>query len=151
MAMFQFGAEHTEMSRGESRMFGDYALHVQCPWRIVRDGVILVGYSDMRVPPVGSDPKAFDPNDGRSRRDDLTDEFERHGSDAHAVTSLEAARIGDLRLTLADGCVVEILPDFASAEDDTYEYWRLFEPGSETQHFVVSAGRAEWQGTGARP
>ena len=151
MAMIHFGVERTYVRNGKPRTVGDWALHIQCPWRIIRDGEILVGYSDMRVPPVGIDPEVFDPDESRTRRDDLTDAFEVHGRQAHLVTMISATTTADLRLELADGCRLEVLPDFASSEADAYEYWRLFQHGPDMPHFVVSAGQTEWQGSGDQP
>ena len=44
MATFQFGGPRPVVDfYGRPREVGEYALHVQCPWRIVRDGLAADG------------------------------------------------------------------------------------------------------------
>src|SRR2546426_9478892 len=54
----------------------EYGLHVQCPWRIVRSGRIVVGYRDMRDPPDGVPAEGFNPNEAKlTHRDELVQTF----------------------------------------------------------------------------
>jgi hypothetical protein len=52
MATFQIGDRQTVRKfRGDMVEVGEYALHVQCPWRITRGLDIVVGSSDLYYPP----------------------------------------------------------------------------------------------------
>ena len=53
---FQFGSRHPATThKGKATLVGDYALHVQCPWRIVRGNQIVTGSGDVYYP-AGDDP-----------------------------------------------------------------------------------------------
>ena len=48
MAMFHVGSRrHVRTFKGEPAEIGEYALHVQCPWRIVRNDSIVVASGDL--------------------------------------------------------------------------------------------------------
>ncbi len=131
-------------SRGKLVEVPEFALHIQCHWRIVRDGGILVGYADWQWPPAGSAVAYLDfdaPDAPRNRRDDLVDAFVGHGAQAHIVEAAVGAMAGDLRLEFADECVLEVVPDYATQDDPHDEYWRLLLPdeGPVHRHFVVTA------------
>lgn len=140
LATFAFGPSGlaARPSRGP---LGIASLHVQCPWRIVRTGSILVGYSDHAFPPAGVSRDQFDqPEARRTRRDDLTDEVVRHGSGGHEVRDVAVSPALDLVITFADGCRLEVLPDFASMDEDGHdEYWRLIVDGPPERHLVATA------------
>ncbi len=138
MLTLEFGEMRERTVRGRIRKESDFAVHIQCPWRIVRDDSMVVGYSDMRCPPTGVSEDAFDPNEQRTMRDELVERFILHGDPAHAVRRAKGSIIGDLRIDLEDGCVVEVFPDLITpSSGGGYEYWRLFVPGDNSSHFVV--------------
>lgn len=147
MVMFGFGPEVTGVVHGRTMTRVGIWLHIQCPWRIVREGVMLVGYGDYHWPPIGSavDYDEFEERDApRSRRDDLVDSFVAHGDTAHIVVEAEGATIGDLRVALSDGCVLEVFPHEATQGGDGHdEYWRLLPGIDATEHFVVTAHGVE--------
>jgi hypothetical protein len=144
MEMFQFGDRVTHELRGKVRTVGEWALHLTGGWRIAANGRVLVGYRDYWIPPIGVPDDDFDPNAvGRSRRDELMDRFVAHGEDAHRVESATISEHADLRLVLADGCVLEAFTDLGfieTADQDTNECWRLFQPATELPHLVVGPG-----------
>jgi hypothetical protein len=45
MAMFSFGP----VKRQNGRLLSDYSLHISCPWRLQRDGVLVTGDDDWYV------------------------------------------------------------------------------------------------------
>jgi hypothetical protein len=138
MVTLGFGPVREEETRGKLRTIAQYALHIQCPWRLMGGGVVLAGYTDWRFPPAGVSNHGFVPSDAHlTRRDELVRSFRSHGSDAHVVESAEGATAGDLRVVFADGCVLEVFPDFATP-DDHDEYWRLFPTGNLERHFLVT-------------
>ncbi|HWF38600.1 MAG TPA: hypothetical protein VG322_08780, partial [Candidatus Acidoferrales bacterium] len=78
MAMFQFGRRRKIQNvRGEWREVGDIALHVQCRWRLLRDGLIVIGSSDLYYPAEfeegGNVPDEFDWDTDNNLRDKLLD------------------------------------------------------------------------------
>ena len=123
----------------------EYSLHVQCRWRIVRGASIVVGSADIFWPLEGSDGsyRDFDYDGRRSRRDELLDGFLLHGDAAHIVKSIEGGSTGDARVTLEDGCVLELWPDHRSGveADGPFEHWRFFRRADT--HFVVTASGIE--------
>ena len=124
----------------------EYSLHVQCRWRIVRDGSMLVGSADIFWPPEGSEVsyRDFDYDGRRSRRDELIDGFMLHGERAHIVNRAQGASTGDAQVALNDGCVLELWPDHRSGveADGPFEYWRFFRAGADA-HLVVTASGIE--------
>jgi hypothetical protein len=125
MEMFEFGAQTPFTDRhGRQRTIGEYRLHVQCAWRIVAAGRVVVGYSDVHDAPVDPPPDAFDPERDPTLRDVLLERFlsERQ---PRVVTECETTTAGDVRLKLEDEAVLELLP-MGTAGD--VEYWRLLLP-----------------------
>jgi hypothetical protein len=142
MAEFGFGDLISDDFRGRTREVSQYALHIQCPWRIVQDGRLLVGRADWQWPPLGSDVSYGDfieADAPRSRREDFFDEIGLHIG--HEVVNVVGSETGDLRIVLTDGCALEVFPDSASTSPDELhdEHWRFFTPGSDDRHFVVTA------------
>jgi hypothetical protein len=148
MATFGFGQLVSRESRrkpGQTVQSPEFSLHVQCQWRIVSGGAILVGYGDWHWPPIGSDfayDEFMEADAPRNRRDDLVSVFTAHGQPAHIVDRAEGATTGDLRVALADGCVLEVFPNYATQDDPHDEYWRLLPP-EDAPHFVVTAHGVE--------
>src|SRR5256885_13674952 len=52
MGIFSFGPDVTwiDSTTRETRIDSKYAIHVQCPFRLTRNGHTLVGSDDMRIP-----------------------------------------------------------------------------------------------------
>ena len=144
MGTFGFGAESVEVQRGESIRIAEYRLHIQEIWRIVRDGVILLGYADYFFPPRDSTVRREDfvaRLAARTRRDDLIDDWSTHGLD-HIVREVHGTDAGDLAIVFEDGCTLETFASSATTDPDgSDEFWRLIPPrvtGFEPQ-FVVTA------------
>ncbi len=146
MEMFQFGDRvETKDFRGRPRTVGEWAIHLSAAWRIVANGRVLAGFSDYWIPPTGASYDDFDPgSNGGSRRDELMGKFVAHGEDAHRVESATISDLGDLRLTFADGCVLETFTDLGfvpmEGEEAPEECWRLLWPATGLPHLVVEAG-----------
>jgi hypothetical protein len=146
MEMFSFGQliVKPRRRRPPSRLVTRFGLHVQCPWRIVRSGSLIVGYGDLSEP--RSDlPEAeaddFDPNElGTTLREELLEAFHRERQQRpRLVTAVAASEVGDLRVMLDDGCVLEVCPDVAAA---SREHWRFMD--FLGGHFVVGGDGAEY-------
>ena len=52
---FQFGQRRTVTARNGTKEVGEYALHIQCGWRIRCGDQVVVGGRDLYYPPEGSD------------------------------------------------------------------------------------------------
>ena len=145
MATFGFGSMADQVRRGQPIKVADYGLHIQEIWRIVRDGVILVGYGDYFYPPRGSTVAREDfvaRDAARTRRDDLIDEWSAHDSDGHVVREVHGTEAGDLAIDFRDGCTLETFACSATIDTDgSDEFWRLISPRvtGDEPHFVVTA------------
>ena len=63
MQIFHFGQVRSS-PRGKGTI-GEFALHAQCPWRIVGHGKIITGSTDLFAPPEdGSEVNPHDPRAG---------------------------------------------------------------------------------------
>ena len=127
MACFQFGARHKrKTSRGDDCEVGDYALHVQCSWRMVRGEEILVGKEDLYQPEEPLEDDYFDWQKGNLQdvkiRKLFTDDKRQF---AVVGTALRAA--GRLEILFDDELRLEVFPNSSIAHEDT-EHWRLFAP-----------------------
>jgi hypothetical protein len=141
MAEIGFGPTETMEGRRGPREVSSFILHVQCAWRIVRDGRVIVGSLDYNFPPIASeiDPIDFEPrNARRNLRDDLEQAFLAHLDGPHLVGSVEGRSTGDIRIVFADGCAFETFVWSAQRVETKDEHWRFFRPNSKT-HFVVTA------------
>lgn len=139
LEMFEFGAKHTEITRkGKEKEFGEYTLHVQCAWRISRQGQVIVASQDRYYPGDGSDgiPDGFDWVLPGNRLDRRLATFFHDFSDLLIVNSIAADSVDGLKLGFENGAALEIFPD------DSFlgEFWRFFPllRTSEGQHFVVT-------------
>jgi hypothetical protein len=126
MEMFEFGEQIPFTDRhGRARTSGAYRLHVQCPWRIVRSGRIVVGFDDILEPPTGASAEGFDANRAEmTLRDELISRFHGERADApRIVVSATTSPVGDLRLVFDDESSLELLPSGVAGD-----HWRLLLP-----------------------
>lgn len=144
MAWLGFGDDITVPDREEGTLeVAEYALHLQCTWRIRGPEGIITGATDLFYspddPPLSLDNEEWDKKvDGRLFRT-LCDArlealFERHGDNTLIVQSVAADDVGSLQLTLTGGYVVEVFPD----DSLPGEHWRFFRPGDLDSHLVVT-------------
>jgi hypothetical protein len=138
MEAFRFGPLTETTSRtGDPRRVAAYALHVQCPWRIVFEDRIVVGYRDLAFPPTGVDEEGFDPEEARiTRRDERMERFLMARLERpRVVVSCTVGVQGSLAIIFDDAAVLELFPDTSRGEEER-EYWRLLLP--DRGHFVVT-------------
>jgi hypothetical protein len=123
---------------------GEYALHIQCPWRLENETGIVTGSGDLYRP--FDEKRELDNDFDWEHHDNLQDHQlrqvlngydERTGqiinSTSHLVaTSVEADLTGGFWLKLSGGYRLAVFP--TGTRD---EAWRIFRPGSEENHFVV--------------
>jgi hypothetical protein len=139
MKNFQFGEIRPHPS-GKGTV-GDFALHVQCPWRLVTTTQVLTGSADYYEPAVeGEDVNLDDHQSGNLQRKRLQALFQTYDaetrslinqSDSLIVISLHADRFGGLDLELSGGVRLQVFPDGSRGEN-----WCVFSPGNDESHFI---------------
>lgn len=144
MKNFQFGTVRPHPS-GKGTV-GDFALHVQCSWRIVKGDRIMTGSADYYQPAAeGEELNLEDRKLGNLQRKRLLellgnydDETRSHINKSLAlnVTGVRADRFGGLDLTLSGGVSLQVFPNGSLSED-----WRFFAPGTEDPHLVLRGGK----------
>jgi hypothetical protein len=136
---FHFGLRNTVRDRNWNEVdVGTFALHVQCPWRIVGPEGMVVGSQDRRYPPDESaDWGDFD-SDGRSLCEARIEAWlKAHAASPLRVARVDADHVGGFRIFLQEGFVLEAFPA-DSLRGDYSERWRLFQPSTDEAHFVVA-------------
>lgn len=117
----------------------EYAINIQCTWRITGPEGIVVASDDLYFR-AGSDPfydlENFDwAEQGSNRSDERTSLFKDNISQkAFFVTSIVADAIGGLSILFNEDYSIDIFP----ANSLDREYWRFFKRHSTDGHFVVS-------------
>jgi len=148
MRNFQFGQVHA-VARGT---VGEFALHIECPWRIEGPHGIVTGFDDLWEPAgeVGDD---FDWDAwGDEKHDNLQDKrlgelLGGYDEKTHSfvnqtgvltVEDVQTDSYGGAILKLSGGYRLVLFPTGTRRED-----WRCFRPDTEGPHFVLSGGRVE--------
>jgi hypothetical protein len=143
MRVFHFG----QMREENGGTAGQYALHVQCPWRIDGPEGIVTDRSDLWEHISG---KTMTDEWEPGIEDNIQDVrigslFGSYDAKTHAhvnssaglvVESVHASDIGDLNIRLSGGYRLILFPDGSIGEA-----WRIFEPGKGVPHFVLEDGR----------
>jgi len=121
MECMKFGILNKEFE-GELLNIGEYGLHLQSPWRIVRNDKIVIGSMDL----------SWEVRGGRNLRDlnmkILT-------TKSLTVTSISADNFGGFTLHFENNVVLEVIPCLSSKSEHA-EYWRLLD-NVNNGHLVV--------------
>lgn len=139
MVWLHFG-EMREVSvrGGGTNTVGDWAIHVQCPWRISRSGRIVIAYHDFYCSPDGvtlHDWHVF----GKSRFDSTAIALSAEiGTTPPIVASVQSDDVGGFSVRLSGNYRLDVFPDDSA---ETSEHWRVFQPGVGTPHFVFHETR----------
>ena len=155
MRNFQFGeisvVEGGLTKYSKTGTVGDFALHIQCPWRIDGPGGIVTGQSDLWKP-ADSDAKvdwdAWDYDKDANLQDariaallggeDPVTGSPLNVSDQLVVEAVDANDFGGATICLSGDYRLVIFPAGTRGED-----WRMFRPKRDEPHFVVSGGKIE--------
>lgn len=144
MKNFQFGVIRPHPS-GKGTV-GEYALHIQCPWRLTQSGDIVTGSEDYYEP--AEPDKEVDLRDWqlgnlqRKRLGEVLRSFDGatrswvNGTPELVVESVVADAFGGFELILSGDFRLQVFPSGSRGE-----YWRFFTPGSSGPHLVMNAGR----------
>lgn len=150
LLVLHFGAERHGVlqfgpRKGQPSTFGEYALHVQCTWRIAGPDGIVVARHDLYEPHSDllrereswqwhDDPDWDCMKLNANRWDERFQPWLAGGP--YIVESVAADSLGGLCVALAGGFTLDVFPD--SSDDTEYsEHWRFFMPHDPRPHFVV--------------
>jgi len=130
MEMFAFGKRVPRRGRdGREYEAGEYALHLQCSWRLWKDGRTLVGSAD-EFDGMSSD---------EGRRDRLLREVFK--GEPLIVRAVHTGSSGHLLVRFENGCELEVLPDWTTDQDnEPAENWRFLRVGSAPHLVYYSDG-----------
>lgn len=145
MKNFQFGTIYRHPS-GEGTV-GDYALHIQCAWRLVAPDRIVTGSADYYEPATNAAEVNLEDhlsgNRQRERLRELLGGYDRstrslvNETDMLVVTAVRPDQWGGLEIDLSGGFCLHLFPNGSRGED-----WRFFCPTGEHEHLVIEAGEA---------
>jgi hypothetical protein len=144
MATFDFGQRRKVLGfRGNEKEFGELALHVQCAWRVTRADRIVVGSRDLYYPADYREdeavPSEFDWDRDPNRRDKLLTLLFENGAKEFVVERVAVGAAGSLHIELSENLALDIFPNDSLSD----EHWRLFNPGTHGEHFVVTGSGIE--------
>jgi len=121
---------------------GEYALHIQCPWRIDGPAGIITGRADLFYDPNGKYFTEEWDYSGDSIQDiqldrllGTKDPISRLFTDQDkqlVVERVEGTILGDAAVFFSKGYRLAMFPSGIKSEA-----WRLFKPGNEEEHFVI--------------
>jgi hypothetical protein len=121
--------------RGGTRQISEYALHLQCRWRLYLGERRITGASDVCLPPSGwSGEGEFDWDVQGANRFDVRAAKLTTRLDAERilVTAVEVTEEGSLTVLLTGGLRIE-----APRGDSGSEDWRFFRPYRDEDHVVM--------------
>lgn len=141
-----FGEMISITRRGKTEEVPEFALHIQCAWRLSTESKIVVASQDLFVP--SSDWTEEDEDfewdvHGNNRFDERIRDFLNDADEDLFITEVEVDAFGGLKIFLSDRFVLEVFPD-SSDESEYSEFWRLFNRRQNSPHLVVSGNGAEY-------
>ncbi|WP_043932781.1 hypothetical protein [Bacillus sp. EB01] len=134
-----FGDIITLTRRGESQNTAEFALHIECSWRITIGNKIFIASRDFYVPSSSYDGviEDFDWDiQGNNRFDERIKNFMKEKENL-TVLKIDSDHIGGLNILLSEGYKLDVFPD-SSDDDENSEHWRFFNRKGETPHFIVT-------------
>jgi hypothetical protein len=147
MRGFHFG----QVRKIEKGTVGEYALHIQCPWRIEGPQGIVTGRSDLWKPAEDSpevDWETWDYEENENLQDKLIAEWLQaydpqtrsfvNETDRLVVETVQGDAYGGATIALSGGFRLILFPAGTEGED-----WRIFRPGYDEPHFVITGGTIE--------
>ncbi|NLZ74118.1 MAG: hypothetical protein GX905_09970 [Bacteroidales bacterium] len=141
MECIKFGTLYEKDNKGVEWQVGEFGLHLQCPWRITKDNVILVGSDDLLEQPnenAGYDENFHWDTKGGNLRDVKLKAFIK--TQKHLVLSVVADELGGFELILSNNVKLTAFPALSS-KNKYSEYWRLLDNRGDKAsnfHFIVT-------------
>jgi hypothetical protein len=137
MQIFEFGRRVPFVDRfGHNGTIGEFRLHVQSDWRILRSGVAFVTYDDLYKPTTDAPSAPLDPDLGsKTLRDELLENFLAGFTVEELTVASTRVTAGDVvQLSFRSGSVLEVDP---VEPESGLEAWRLLLP--DGTHAAVSS------------
>jgi hypothetical protein len=137
MECLKFGTLYLKDREGQTWNYGEFGLHLQCPWRLTNDKEIIVGSNDLyeQADETADYDENFDWEEFKANlRDVKLDKF--ISDNKHIVKSAIADKFGGLQIVFDSNVVLTVFPVIASKADN--EYWRLLDNRDETKNHYVS-------------
>lgn len=135
---FEFGSRLIVVDRkGKWCEIGEYALIVECAWRITGPEGIIVASRDRYDSPEGDEPPDFEWNTHKNRCMERSEQFfNAHQDPPLIVEAIHADSVGSVYLSLRGSYRLDIFPD----DSFKHEHWRLvsYTPDGKKQYFIVS-------------
>jgi hypothetical protein len=143
MVSLQFGEPRkAPTARAPERLVGEYALHIQTPWRLSGAIGVIAGSADMHEP---IDPDVPDEDfrfdiPGSSVLDHQLKRWSLAARSApRRVVRVQVDRCAGFSLSLSEADErLEVFPDAFALPHYLREHWRVFQPDRESSHFVVT-------------
>jgi hypothetical protein len=137
MECLKFGTLYLKDREGQTWNYGEFGLHIQCPWRLTNDQEIIVGSNDLYEQ--ADETADYDENFNweeynANLRDVKLDQF--ISDNKHIVKSAIADKFGGLQIVFDSNVVLTVFPVIASKADN--EYWRLIDNRDETKNHYAS-------------
>lgn len=137
MLWMGFGKDvKTTNLKGQERTVSEYALHIQCAWRIIYRKRIFTGNGDFYQLTVENDTGDWDTKGGNLfdlKAVEINSLLEKK---SFTVEKIIVRDIGDLKIYFSNGLRLEVFPNDSLHE----EYWRFFSKKPELadrRHLVV--------------
>src|SRR5262249_2875946 len=133
MLWAQFGELRPSVSPlGRARTVGEWALHVQCSWRLCRPGQIALAYRDFFYDADGHALAHWDEL-GSSLFDLLASRLNDEWANASPrVASVSGDDVGGFSIRFSDAHRLDVFPCASGAQG---EHWRLFRPDVDESHY----------------
>lgn len=144
MQMFGFGPRHPKVNRrGEAIEVCQFALHIQCRWRLVDAAKIVFGSDDLHYP--ADDAIPWDEFDW-DKNPSVLDVVQREWFAQRMLVPLKVVNVcgdkyGGFRVQLDGDFALEAFPCY-SRRGENSEHWRLFGHRDDGSHFVITADGA---------
>lgn len=142
MAMIGFGTGPIVERRGKTIRLSEWDLHLQCPWRFVRDGSVILASADFHYDADSGEPSDMNKIEKTVffvNRNNLLDWLQQNPV---TVASLNVKAAGAFDMIFERGLELNVLPT-SSQNFYASEEWRLFRPGRNNDHFVFPVGSDE--------
>lgn len=140
LAWFHFGKLSVVKGwNNKEKIVGEYALHIECAWRITRGTDILITSRDIYQPNskwTGTEESFEWDTIGMSLFDEKIDDVINNGQPPIFTQSIQVDDFGGIKLSFTNGLCLELFSDKSSSD----EIWRFFIPGDIDSHLVVLGG-----------
>jgi hypothetical protein len=113
-----------------SRTVGEWALHLQCAWRLTLPPAIIIGREDLHYAAEGIEPYDWDTDGEHESRFDriATSLNQDFATSPSRVSTVLADALGGFTLRLDGGSCFDVFPAISTASKS--EHWRIFRPGA---------------------